>query len=97
MKVVTSMDPEKFDVNATNNKEQSLIWIASMKGFAGIVTFCLQLKADVNIPDSSGKTCLDVAKNKKCKKLITTGLKYDYGPPASHEEEINSRPNQNYI
>jgi hypothetical protein len=84
MLVCTKINSEMFDVDATNNDGQSLIWLASKKGFAGIVTFCLQLKANVNLPDLSEKTCLDVAKNKKCRKTIAAGLQTIYMPPASH-------------
>jgi hypothetical protein len=82
-KASASINPEMLDLDATNNKGQSLIWLASKKGFAGIVTICLTMKADVKGCDKDGKNCSDIAKTKKCRELIRKGLTTNYEGPVS--------------
>jgi hypothetical protein len=93
MMVSASINPESFNINATNNQGQSLIWLASKKGFAGIVTFCLTMKADVKGRDKAGKNCFDVAKTKKCRELIRRGLSTNYKRPVSHGVTYYSQQN----
>ena len=84
MMASASINPDKLNINATNNQGQSLIWLASKKGFAGIVTFCLTMKADVKVRDKAGRNCFDVAKTKKCRELIRKGLTTNYMRPVCH-------------
>jgi hypothetical protein len=77
---------EVLQVDLRNKEGKSLLWIASSKGFAGVVLFCLQLKADGGLRDTtSGRSCLEVAKTSKCKKLIAKGLGANYCPPTFND------------
>ena len=88
IEVLTVIVGNGADVNATNNKNESALLLASQEGNLDTINILLESRADPNITSAEGNTWLHYAVDGRCSKEVFQAI-------IDHGADVNSRNKDN--
>ena len=75
LSILSNLPKRETDINARDNRGQTPLHIASMRGHTEMVKQLLNATADSNVKDESGRTALHIAAENGCVKVVEILLK----------------------